>query len=57
MNADDALAQMRGKTIGALLRPDGSARLQWPNTDGTLPDDMSVYTVAGVRIEGGGCRA
>ena len=52
MDIPTALAQMRGKTIGALLREDGSARLQWPEPDGSLPDEMERYQVADARIQG-----
>jgi hypothetical protein len=48
----EALTAMRGREIGALLHIDGSVRLQWPDQDGGMPENMLRFTVADARLEG-----
>jgi hypothetical protein len=47
-----AVQSMRGKQIGARFRMDGGARLQWPDENGRIPDDMTFYTVEDATLDG-----
>lgn len=48
-----ALAGMRGKEIGLLMRPNGSARVQWPDAEGRLPANMRRFTVGNAVLNEG----